>query len=358
MKTVPSGSSKKEKDKDIGSNRNPVSLSKNSKPSKTKHKERSSSPQVQKPTDSKRIQNPSGSQSKTKGKAPPVANFNDLLKIAQSNSKVTLKDGAVKPNKSITIDDTKTKGSSSPVGKLLLERTTQRSKNKHNVEANIVSETSRSSGSSSMVNSKSKAVLSPTKTSDLIRRPLRDSSSGPTVTAKAAHSGESSNAVCGNGRTNVQTSTTGTKLPRSSSTTESQASVRGFKTPSVPLSLSQKQQQQRERLKAAVAAKMRSNQAPRNKTLNATAFYGAAAARILGKDGRFSGSRYAPSKYTSSWVDEMSDFLRSEDNFMNGDEEDEDDLDDFLDDDFIDDSGDGNDYSSTIREIFGYDKRR
>ena len=70
-----------------------------------------------------------------------------------------------------------------------------------------------------------------------------------------------------------------------------------------------------------------------------------------------------PLKYTSSYVDEMMDFLRL--GGVNGVEdlysdEEEGEMDDFIasDDEFIDDSEEGGDYSSAIRKIFGYDRSR
>ena len=350
------------KEKNLNTNKASCSSTKPGKPPKTKRKEIGSSTQVQKSNSSKISQPCPDNQSKTKVKPSPVANFQDLLKIAQTNSKSTLKDAIVKPNnKSSIVEETRTKGSPSPVGKLLLERSSQRSKTRLKVETNAEpkpSERSRGIDSSSALTSKSKVLLSHTRDSDLVRRPLRDPTpSGSTVMAKNHSNITPNRAHVGDGKS-CQTSTTGSKLPQSCSTSGSQAPVRGFKTPSIPLSLSQKQlqQQRKERMKAAASAKVRTSQAPHSKPLNATVFYGAAAARILGKDGRFSGSRYAPAKYTSSWVGEMTDYLRSED--MDDTEDEDEDLEGFLDDDFIDDSGAGEDYSSAIREIFGYDKRR
>lgn len=337
-----------------GKNKNQgISLSsKSGKQTKSSQKERSSSPKVPKSkTDPSRLGN---HPVVTKEKPSPVASFHDLLKIAQTNSRTVPKDGSVKPSKLANIEQSKSKNSSTPVGKLLLERSNQRTKARNKVETSSESrmsvEASRDAccSSSGVRGSKSKTLLSPTETSELIRRPLRDSSSDSKKTVKPHSNVPPSKMHTSAGRTSA--ANVGTSL-----STGSTASVRGTKAPSVPSippCITQKQRQ----LKMKEAIKAHTRQVPRNKPVNATTFYGAAAARILGKDTRFSGSRHS-TKYTSSWVDEMSEFLRSE--HVNGDEEDEDDLDDFLDDDdFIDDSGEDNDYSSAIREIFGYDKRR
>ncbi len=87
-----------------------------------------------------------------------------------------------------------------------------------------------------------------------------------------------------------------------------------------------------------------------------TAFYGSAAANILGR--RDGASMGGPFKYTSTWVDEMREELGDINDV--DDLSDEDDMGDFVvesEDDFIDD-GESEDYSSHIRKIFGYDKRR
>ena len=101
----------------------------------------------------------------------------------------------------------------------------------------------------------------------------------------------------------------------------------------------------------------------KKKALNPTAFYGSAAATILQRRGQPKLTASGPLKYTSSYVDEMMDFLRSEG--VNGVEdlysdEEDDGLEDFIasDDEFIDDSEMEGDYSSAIRKIFGYDRSR
>ncbi len=62
--------------------------------------------------------------------------------------------------------------------------------------------------------------------------------------------------------------------------------------------------------------------------------------------------------YKSSWVDEMTDYLRSNDFEADGysDEEEEDDLDGFVASD--DEVEDMEDYSTEISKIFGYDRRK
>ena len=86
-------------------------------------------------------------------------------------------------------------------------------------------------------------------------------------------------------------------------------------------------------------------------------FYPASARLITDKHSGSSSQRMLP--YRSTWVDEMSDFMQKTEYDMEDD--DDEDLDDFVVDDdeyseYLDDETE--DYSSTIREIFGYDKRR
>ena len=65
-------------------------------------------------------------------------------------------------------------------------------------------------------------------------------------------------------------------------------------------------------------------------------------------------------RYTSTWVDEMSQFMRSNQEDLDLEEEDYSDLEDFVasDDEFLDDGEEGQDYSSEIRKLFRYDPRR
>ena len=86
-------------------------------------------------------------------------------------------------------------------------------------------------------------------------------------------------------------------------------------------------------------------------------FYPASARLITDKHSGSSSQRMLP--YRSTWVDEMSDFMQKTEYDI--EEDNEEDLDDFVVDDddcneYVDDETE--DYSSTIREIFGYDKRR
>ena len=101
--------------------------------------------------------------------------------------------------------------------------------------------------------------------------------------------------------------------------------------------------------------KVRQQRRPEQKS---SAFYGAASKR-LAMDGvpKFSTQR-APMKYTSGWVDEMAEFMQEEGG-EDCDDDDDDDLDGFVvDDDNDEEYGSQQEYSSAIREIFGYDKRR
>lgn len=104
---------------------------------------------------------------------------------------------------------------------------------------------------------------------------------------------------------------------------------------------------------------------PYHNSVQAIDFYGASFSK-LSQNGRPKFSSQAKPRYASSWAGEVAEMLerrkhsdgrKHEDE---GGEEEEDDLSDFVEegeDDFIDDS-EACDYSSAIREIFGYDKRK
>lgn len=114
----------------------------------------------------------------------------------------------------------------------------------------------------------------------------------------------------------------------------------------------------------------KSKQQLKSNPAKTNSFYGAANAKLLNQDRRALqtslASRSGPVKHTSGWVSEMTEHLQErmrngyferedcEEEVLNSDEE------DFVtsDDDFIDDGEGAEDYSATIREIFGYDKRR
>jgi protein SPT2 len=87
--------------------------------------------------------------------------------------------------------------------------------------------------------------------------------------------------------------------------------------------------------------------------MKSKSFYGGGvpppSARLItdSKGGQGRGQLY----YKSSWVDEMADYVRHA--HVESDEEEDDDMDDFV----VDD-GDCDDYSSAIRNIFGYDKNK
>lgn len=88
-------------------------------------------------------------------------------------------------------------------------------------------------------------------------------------------------------------------------------------------------------------------------SVKSKSFYGGSvpsSARLI-TDGKTS-SRNGPMYYKSVWVDEMRDYIRSnKEDYMEDDDEEED-LDDFV----VDDGEDLDDYSSAIKSIFGYDR--
>lgn len=69
---------------------------------------------------------------------------------------------------------------------------------------------------------------------------------------------------------------------------------------------------------------------------------------------------YPSGRYTSTWVDEMSEYLHTNQVASNELEEEDSDLDGFVtsDEEFLDDEEGEHDYSSEIRKIFGYDRTR
>ena len=145
-------------------------------------------------------------------------------------------------------------------------------------------------------------------------------------------------------------------------TTNKEGGLRGTKTPSLPppSSLTPQQIQKLRAARAARAAAASGAPPAKKKALNPNAFYGSAAARILQRKGE--PKRSLPLKYTSSYVDEMLDYLQMEGmNSVDDLYSDEEEMDNFIasdDEDFIDDSEEIEDYSSAISKIFGYDRSR
>ena len=348
----------------------------------------------------------SGSNS-AKPKGKPVvqaSNFQDLLKTAKQNAsgdKIASKlDKSACTGK--LLDGAKLKEptrSSSPVGRSLLERNHLRLKNKRSYDVMKQGMNPRgtlpggaSSGNysagmglakSSEFKSRLGSTLSPTKSNDLVRRPLRSpvTSCPPPSLPPSKHNGMRSSSqleradkmprqggsfASGSTSSKARATTAPQQSTSSlSSTKGGSGGVRGSKTPFPPLSSLTPQQIQKLKAARAAAALSGGGMPPtkKKKALNPTAFYGSAAATILQRKGQPKLTASGPLKYTSSYVDEMMDYLRSEG--VNGVEdlysdEEVEEMDDFIasDDEFIDDSEDDGDYSSAIRKIFGYDRSR
>ena len=328
-----------------------------------------------------------------------MSNFEELMKTAKQNtsgdkSVSRLDKGLAVPGKSAPVggrglvNGGKLKEpppppprSSSPIGRSLLERNHSRLKNKRSYDTMMKGIDPRGSPStapptSSTGSGTSKSKSAPTKSSDLVRRPLRD----PATNTPHRQNGMKSNGSQSGGKPSSErldkisrqgegplSSRGGTSKGQITSQGPSSANkggggrgggLRGSKGALPPLSSLTPQQIQklREARRAAAASKMPPS---KKKAVNPNAFYGSAASRILQRKGDPKLSASGPVKYTSSYVDEMMDYLQSEG--MNGvDDLYSDEEDDFIasDDEFIDDSEDYGDYSSAIKKIFGYDRSR
>ena len=95
-------------------------------------------------------------------------------------------------------------------------------------------------------------------------------------------------------------------------------------------------------------------------SLKSNSFYGTpASARLITDNHSRASFRGAPMSYRSTWVDEMRDYIQHADAYYDDDDEEEE-LDDFVvdDDEYGEEIEGGEDYSSAIRDIFGYDKSR
>ena len=119
-----------------------------------------------------------------------------------------------------------------------------------------------------------------------------------------------------------------------------------------------KQSSMVDRTRAPSAALQQQRLKQKTNAVKPNSFYGQPASARLLQEGRFA-TRRGPVKYRSTWVDEMSDYVRqkvSEEEYYSSD--DDEDLDDFV------VSGDEEleegeeDVSSAIRQIFGYDRRK
>ena len=318
------------------------------------------------------------STSSVKSKPKPATqmkDFEELLKTAKKNSTEKGSSGGGKSVSDGGRLQEPPRTSSSPVGKSLLERHHSRLKNKRSFETMMKGGNPRESsgtGSSSLTKSGQTSLSSsPAKSSDLVRRPLHNSATTTSLNGVKKNDRQFDKRLLE--RRENGSKTTGTLSSRGEpSSSKGQGSsaamsaskeggVRGYKASFPPLSSLTPQQIQK--LKAARVAAAASNAPPqkKKKPVNPTAFYGSAAARILQRKGQPKLSHGSSLKYTSSYVDEMLEGWQLEG--VNGVDDlysDEGEEEDFIasDDEFIDDSEECEDYSSAIRKIFGYDRRR
>lgn len=322
------------------------------KPASSKSGDKAATPHASRTTSSQKslaapakpatVSKASVSKSKTMGN-PPVVKFDELMKMAKMNrssGEEKLQGTAVVNNGK---GDDPPRQISSPIGKSLLERTSSRMKGKRGHDE-MMSNASKSlsksncidlTGASSSIKAHSSTgVFSATKSITTIDRHTATSN------LSSVKASPSKPRLQQNGR-NVSSEPQCTTVGGGSSRHTL------FKSPS---KAPQKQVSRSQPVNKMPRPK------PKPKSVQATAFYGSAAARILKQKDRSSGG--APFRYSSSWVDEMKDLVAEE--YEGYSEEDDDDMDGFVvgsDDDFIDD-GEAGDYSSHIREIFGYDKRK
>ena len=324
----------------------------------TSHVSRSTSSQKSVSSSSKTTTTSAASASKSTVGKPPVVNFNDLMKMAKMNksSSEEKSQGAAVSNNGKGGDPPRQ--ISSPLGKSLLERTGSRIKGKRTHDemlTNASKSLSKSNcidltgASSSIKAHSSTGVPSAAKSVTNIDRHAGTRAPGCLPSAKASPS------KSGNPRLQQNGQSVSNRNSKSQCTTGGGGGGSRDTLFKSPLKVPQ------DRLKPGSRSQP-VNKVPRPKPkpkpVQATAFYGSAAARILKQKDRSSGG--APFRYTSSWVDEMKDMVVNAEEYEGCSGEDEDDLDDFVvgsDDEFIDDSEAG-DYSSYIREIFGYDKRK
>lgn len=323
---------------------------------------------------------------KPKGKSLMVNNFEDLLNTAKQNAtseKNITRFGKALSKDAATFDNGRSKEpsrSSSPLGRSLLERNHSRLKSKRNHDMMMKGISPRGSpGPTTLTPPISGGSSFSSKSGDLVRRPLKS----PITNLPAKQNGmqlkepqldrdlskrldHKMSRQDGSVSTNKGTSKGQGSLQQSLSretTTNKEDGLRGTKTPSLPPP-SSLTPQQIQKLRAARAARAAAaSGAPptkKKKAVNPNAFYGSAAARILQRKGEPKMS--LPLKYTSSYVDEMLDYLQMEGmNSVDDLYSDEEEMDDFIasdDDDFIDDSEETEDYSSAIKKIFGYDRSR
>ena len=112
-----------------------------------------------------------------------------------------------------------------------------------------------------------------------------------------------------------------------------------------------------ERTRIPSAALQKQRQKQKANAVKPNSFYGQPASARLLQEGRFA-TRHGPPKYRSTWVDEMSDYMRQkvyEEEYYSSDEDE--DLDGFVVSGEEMEEGE-DDVSSAIRQIFGYDRRR
>ena len=300
-----------------------------------------------------------GNSAKVKLKNP--VNFQDLMKMAQQKSS----EFAEKEKLSVRES---TSRESSPLGRSLLEKTNPRLRNKrtHDMMDRSVSAEGMPNGPVGSQRENRKASASPKPPEnvgrgsqsqrserDVAKTSDRDKNKAGTTTSRthngmARHTATSSQSAA----SDKATAADRTSLPQQQRLNPKPRLTAADRTP-LP-------QQQRLNPKPRLTAADRTpllNPKPRP----TKSFYGAASARLI-QDGRPKfHTRHAPMKYTSSWVDEMSDYMVSQraggkdEGEWYSDEEEEEDLSDFV---ASDDGDGGEEYSSAIKQIFGYDRRR
>lgn len=288
--------------------------------------------------------------SSNKGKAKAPVNFQDLLKIAQKksgevaekekNSKLIVRDSPpsrgtspARPDGKSTPADARTCRGNSPVGKSLLERASCRVKKKRTHDE---MEKAASSANDAPDNSPAETTV----------RSSKKPASKPTE-----------NGIHPKGTPSLQ-------QPRGDLRSTGGASVAKDR-PSQPKAPAQPPENRTRVSQSLPQARQRQRPRPGMDTLKTKSFYGAASAKLASAERPAWHTRHTPMKHTSAWVDEMSDYVQrkmvggeEEEEFYSDDEE-EDDMADFVASDEEEEEGEGlEDYSSAIRQIFGYDKRR
>ena len=273
-------------------------------------------------------------------KTKPAAqiNFQDLLKVAQKKSsevvekeksKLLVKDPIIgrggepelKPPSSGGMKSTQ---GSSPVGKSLLERSNSRLKRTHGMM-----DRGDTRGSALLTSSKSEV---PSTSGRKLTNGIRES--GSTEGGGASTPRRTNGQVKGSGRVAGDRDKMVAGLQHRAQLPSCALAKTVKATPMVT-------QLQRQKLKP--------------NTSKPNSFYGAASARLLQEGRSAFATRRGPLKYTSTWVDEMSDYIQrgvcQEDCYS---DDEDDDMDDFV----VSGDEEEESVSTAIRAIFGYDRRK